>query len=394
MLRILSQTIKVKAFAPLTPARSTFSTTSIIRTMSVANLKDLKTTVNPSLVLKQAHEIVFEDRPIPTLPDPHYVKLNIKKTGICGSDVHYFTHGSIGNFIVKDPMVLGHESAGIVTEVGSAVTSLKVGDKVAIEPGIPSRYSDEYKVGKYNLCPHMAFAATPPYDGTLARYYTVPEDFCVKLPENVSLEEGAMAEPLSVAVHVTRLGGVTFGSKVIVFGAGPIGLLAIATAKAYGATDIIAVDIIPSKLEVAKEMGATHTFIPSKDDSSEVSAEKIQKQVGFAPDICIEASGAQPSIQTAVHVLAPAGVLVQAGQGRDYVNFPITMVSIKELVLKGSFRYFYGDYKIAVGLIAEGKVNVKRMITHRVKFGDAVQAFELVRDGKAIKCIIDGPEDE
>ncbi len=358
-----------------------------------SNLSDLSTKVNPSLVLRKVHDIVYEDRPEPTLPDPYYVKVNIKKTGICGSDVHYWEHGSIGNFIVKDPMVLGHESAGIVTEVGSAVTTLKVGDRVAVEPGIPSRYSNEYKAGLYNLCPHMAFAATPPYDGTLARYYTVPEDFCVKLADNVSFEEAAMCEPLSVAVHVSRLGKVTFGSKVIVFGAGPIGLLTVAAAKAYGATEVIAVDIVPSKLEVAKEMGATKIFIPSKGDSSETSAEKIQKEFGFSPDVAIEASGAEASIQTAIHVLAPGGTFVQAGMGRDYVNFPITMVSIKEIEVKGSFRYYFGDYPRAAELISTGAVNVKRLITHRFRFDQAIEAFATVRDGKAIKAIIDGPED-
>ncbi|CAI4718600.1 ALS_1a_G0044760.mRNA.1.CDS.1 [Saccharomyces cerevisiae] len=179
---------------------------------------------NPAVVLEKVGDIAIEQRPIPTIKDPHYVKLAIKATGICGSDIHYYRSGGIGKYILKAPMVLGHESSGQVVEVGDAVTRVKVGDRVAIEPGVPSRYSDETKEGRYNLCPHMAFAATPPIDGTLVKYYLSPEDFLVKLPEGVSYEEGACVEPLSVGVHSNKLAGVRFGTKVVVFGAGPVGL--------------------------------------------------------------------------------------------------------------------------------------------------------------------------
>ncbi|CAI4580045.1 BFH_collapsed_G0031470.mRNA.1.CDS.1 [Saccharomyces cerevisiae] len=151
---------------------------------------------NPAVVLEKVGDIAIEQRPIPTIKDPHYVKLAIKATGICGSDIHYYRSGGIGKYILKAPMVIGHESNGQVVEVGDAVTRVKVGDRVAIEPGVPSRYSDETKEGRYNLCPHMAFAATPPIDGTLVKYYLSPEDFLVKLPEGVSYEEGRLCRTL------------------------------------------------------------------------------------------------------------------------------------------------------------------------------------------------------
>lgn len=292
-------------------------------------------------------------------------------------------------------MVLGHESAGEVVEVGSAVTSLKVGDRVAMEPGIPSRYSEEYKSGNYNLCPHMAFAATPPIDGTLARYYLLPEDFCVKLPENLSLEEGALAEPLSVGVHVARLAKIAPGDIVVVFGAGPVGLLIASCALAFGAVKVVAVDLVDSKLEFAKkELNIPYTFKPSKGDSYQQSAEKIWELLGEKPTVAVDASGAEASINTAIKVLREGGTYVQAGMGKDEVNFPIADFCGKELKATGCFRYCHGDYKLSVELMATGKVQAKKLITHRFKFKDAEKAFQTVMDGKAIKAIIDGPTDE
>lgn len=347
-------------------------------------------------MLNKINDVSFVDRPIPTITDPHYVKIKVRKTGICGSDVHYYTHGSIGHFVVTEPMVLGHESAGEIVEVGAAVKTLKVGDRVAMEPGIPSRYSDEYKSGHYNLCPHMAFAATPPYHGTLTRYYLLPEDFCVKLPENVSLEEGALAEPLSVGVHVSRLAKISPGDVVVVFGAGPVGLLIASCALAFGSTKVISVDILPHKLEMAKsELGIPYTFQPVKGDSYKESAQKIWDILGgVKPNIAIDASGAEASINTAIHVLKEGGMFVQAGMGADEVTFPIAEFCSKELQASGCFRYGYGDYKLAVEFIASGKVPVKKLITHRFKFTEAEDAFKTVMAGKAVKVIIDGPEDE
>lgn len=348
---------------------------------------------NLSFVLEGIHQVKFEDRPIPELRDPHEVLVNVRFTGICGSDVHYWEHGSIGQFIVKDPMVLGHESSGVISKIGSAVTTLKVGDRVAMEPGIPCRRCEPCKAGKYNLCEKMAFAATPPYDGTLAKYYVLPEDFCYKLPENINLQEAAVMEPLSVAVHIVRQANIAPGQSVVIFGAGPVGLLCCAVARAFGSPKIIAVDIQRGRLEFARKYAATATFEPSKVPALE-NADRIieENNLGLGADVVIDASGAEPSVHTGIHVLRPGGTYVQGGMGRSEMTFPIMATCTKELNVKGSFRYGSGDYKLAVNLVASGKVSVKELITGVVKFGNAEQAFKEVKAGKGIKTLIAGPE--
>ncbi|KAE8321244.1 D-xylulose reductase A [Aspergillus sergii] len=350
-----------------------------------------RTAQNLSFVLEGIHKVKFEDRPIPELRDAHDVLVDVRFTGICGSDVHYWEHGSIGQFVVKDPMVLGHESSGVISKVGSAVTTLKVGDHVAMEPGIPCRRCEPCKAGKYNLCEKMAFAATPPYDGTLAKYYVLPEDFCYKLPENINLQEAAVMEPLSVAVHIVKQANVAPGQSVVVFGAGPVGLLCCAVARAFGSPKVIAVDIQKGRLEFAKKYAATAIFEPSKVSALE-NAERIVNEngLGRGADIVIDASGAEPSVHTGIHVLRPGGTYVQGGMGRNEITFPIMAACTKELNVRGSFRYGSGDYKLAVNLVASGKVSVKELITGVVGFKDAEQAFHEVKAGKGIKTLIAG----
>ncbi|KAL5120421.1 hypothetical protein ACEQ8H_001711 [Pleosporales sp. CAS-2024a] len=350
--------------------------------------------LNPSFVLQAPNKVVYEDRAIPELPSPYHVIVKPKWTGICGSDVHYWVEGRIGHFVVESPMVLGHESAGIVDKVGDKVTTLQVGDGVAMEPGVPCRRCVRCKEGKYNLCPDMAFAATPPYDGTLARYYTLPEDYCYKLPENMSLEEGALIEPTAVAVHITRQASIKPGDSVVVFGAGPVGLLCCAVAKAYGAKKIVTVDINEQRLNFALQYAATDKF-----SSARVSAEENAKNLikdcnlGSGADIIIDASGAEPCIQTAIHALRMGGTYVQGGMGKPDINFPIMAMCTKELNVKGSFRYGPGDYQTAVDLVATGRISVKELITGKVKFDEAEQAFAQVKKGEGIKLLIEGPEE-
>ncbi|CCH41245.1 hypothetical protein BN7_782 [Wickerhamomyces ciferrii] len=348
---------------------------------------------NPSIVLKEKGKIVLENRPVPDLTDERSVKIAVKKTGICGSDVHYYLHGNCGTFVVKAPMVLGHESSGVIAEVGRLVTNVKVGDKVAIEPGVPSRYSEEYKNGRYNLCPDMAFAATPPYDGTLARYYIMPEDFVYKLPDHVSLEEGALVEPLSVAVHAAKRAGIKYNSNVAVFGAGPVGLLTAGAARALGAANVLVVDIFDTKLELAKNIGATHTYNSLKKGNFD---EEIIKLIGDRPDIVLEASGADIAMNNGLNLLKTGGVFVQIGMGKDDVKLPVAQMTQREIDYRGSSRYSQGDYNDAVTMIANGKIDVKQLITHRFKFKDAKTAYDnIIQNGKdVVKTIIDGPEDE
>jgi len=192
-------------------------------------------------VLEKVLKVSFEDCPVPTLaPGCTEALIQIKQTGICGSDVHYYSHGSIGKFVVTSLMVLGHESSGVVVAVGSGCKSLKVGDRVPLEQGVPCRQCTACKVGVYNICADMAFATTPPFDGTLCKYYKLAEDFCYKLPADISYEEGALIEPLAVAVHICRQATIIPGSTVVVFGAGPVGLLCAAVARSFGAISLVA----------------------------------------------------------------------------------------------------------------------------------------------------------
>ena len=291
-------------------------------------------------------------------------------------------------------MVLGHESSGVVEKVGCKVKALKVGDRVTLEPGEPCRRCDACKAGKYNLCPSMAFAATPPYDGTLAKYYRMPEDLCYRLPDSMTLEQGALVEPLSVAVHLVRQAQIFPGASAVIFGAGPIGLLSCAVAKAFGAVKVIAVDIQPNRLDFARRFEATASFLPDKGTSLENAKRLIaENDLGDGADIVIDASGAAASINTGIHVLHPGGTYVQGGMGRDEVNFPITAACTKELNIRGSFRYSSGDYKLAVQLIASQQVKAQELITDVLKFEDAEQAFQQAKTGSGIKILIAGPVD-
>ncbi|KAI1361172.1 GroES-like protein [Xylaria arbuscula] len=357
---------------------------------------DPKTASNLSFILNKPQDVEFKSRPPPTLQSPHDVLVAINYTGICGSDVHYWVHGAIGHYVVKDPMVLGHESAGTVVEVGSSVSSLQPGDRVALEPGYPCRRCAPCLSGKYNLCPEMRFAATPPIDGTLTGFWTAPADFCYKLPDNVSLQEGALIEPLAVAVHIVRQAGVSPGQSVVVMGAGPVGLLCAAVARAFGATTVVSVDIVESKLAFARDFCSTHTYssqrIAAPENAANIRA--LAPNLAGGADVVIDASGAEPSIQTSLHTVRNGGTYVQGGMGRDEITFPIMALCLKEVTAKGSFRYGSGDYKLAVELVASGKVEVKKLISGVVDFQDAESAFKKVKEGEVIKILIAGPNEK
>jgi len=308
-------------------------------------------------------------------------------------------------------MVLGHESAGIVSKVGPNVRHLQVGDRVAMEPGAICKKCELCKAGRYELCPDIVFAATPPNDGTLGRYYLLPADLAYPLPENISLEEGAMMEPLAVGVHsVANLGGLRANQAIAVFGCGPVGLLCMAVAKALGASRIIGVDIIPSRLEFAKQYAATHTYLPLKPEEGEDKIEysrrnaaHMKKQLDItdrgsgAIDLVIDASGAEASIQTGIYIAKAGGTFVQVGMGNPNVTMNISLIIFKELNYKGSFRYGPGDFPLAISLVSKGKIDLKPLVTHRFSFEEAIIAFKATRSGKGddgkgvIKAIISGP---
>jgi len=339
---------------------------------------------NIALVLHKIDDLRLEPFPVRE-PNDGEVLLDMQSVGICGSDVHYWKRGCIGDFIVREPMVLGHESAGRVIKLGPNVKHLKEGDRVTIEPGVPCRRCDFCKGGRYNLCADVVFLATPPVHGSIARYHTHAADFCFKLPDHVSYEEGAFCEPLSVGVHACRRAGVTIGSRVLITGAGPIGLVSMMAAKAMGADTTIITDISQSRLDFAKKMGATYTVLAASDPQQ--TAQQITETLGSMPNISIECSGAEPSIQTTFYATISGGVVVLVGLGRPLASLPIVNAAIREIDIRGVFRYA-NCYPAALSLIASGRIDVKPLITHRYNITEAVQAFEMAESGQAIKVMI------
>jgi D-xylulose reductase len=303
-------------------------------------------------------------------------------------------------------IVMGHEASGTIHSIGKAVRSVKVADRVAIEPGTPCRLCKTCKFGTYNLCRNMRFAAAPgPPDtqGTLSKYFRIAEDFVYKIPDELGLDEAALVEPLAVAVHAVKLGDVRSGETVVVMGSGTIGLLCAAVARQFGAHRIIIVDILERKLEFAASYLNCETFCSSTDITAEENAEQLMKKFdlveygidtfGGRIDTVIEASGAESSIETGIHIVRPGGKYVQTGLGTPKITFPIVAMSQKELQMRGCFRYGAGDYELAVGYLKRGLINVKPLISTVTPFEEATKAWERTARGEGIKNLIQGVSD-
>ncbi|XP_038072107.1 sorbitol dehydrogenase-like isoform X2 [Patiria miniata] len=334
---------------------------------------------NLSAVMKKKGELVLENTPIP-LPGTEEVQIRVSAVGICGSDNHYLEHGGIGPFRVTSPVILGHEPAGVVCALGEGVTSLQVGDRVAIEPGVPCRMCSYCKEGRYNLCPDIVFCANKPTRGFMRRFSCHNADFCHKLPDHVSLEEGAILEPLSVAIHACRRAEICLGSRVLIMGAGAIGLLSMLTAKAMGATRLIVTDVVQDRLDFAKKLGAHHALRVDTRDAEEM-ARRVEAALGCKPEISIECSGAEPSIQTGTYATRSGGVLVLVGNGSTpTVNLPLVNAAVREVDIRCCFRYV-NCYPLALEMIASGKVDAKPLITHHFPLEKTLEAFETSRTG-------------
>ncbi|XP_035642750.1 sorbitol dehydrogenase-like [Oncorhynchus keta] len=341
---------------------------------------------NLSVVLHSQGDLRLEQRPIPE-PGPNEVLLQMHSVGICGSDVHYWQNGRIGDFVVKKPMVLGHEAAGRVVKVGSAVKNLKEGDRVAVEPGVPREMDEFFKSGKYNLSPTIFFCATPPDDGNLCRFYKHSANFCYKLPDNVTYEEGALIEPLSVGIHACRRAGVTLGSSVLICGAGPIGLVCLLVAKAMGASQVVISDLSADRLVMAKELGADFPLTVKREDGPEELAKRVEGMLEAQPHITIECTGVESSVQTAIYATRPGGVVVLVGLGAAMTTIPLLNAALREVDIRGVFRYC-NTWPMAIAMLASKKVNVAPLVTHRFPLEQAVQAFETTRQGQGVKIML------
>ncbi len=325
---------------------------------------------NTAAFLTELEKIEFKEVEVPKIKADE-VLVKMEAIGVCGSDVHYYSHGKIGDFIVKFPFILGHECAGTIVETGADVKNLKVGDRVALEPGVPCGSCEFCLTGKYNLCPDVRFFATPPYDGCLMNYVAHPAQFAFKLPDNVSSVEGALVEPLAIGINAALTGGVKLGDTVVIFGSGCIGLVSLLASKAYGATQVIIVDVIEKRLAVAKGMGA----ITLNAKECDVLAEIKKLTDGKGAQVVIDCAGTNTTICQTVHVAKAGGTIVWVGLACDSVNgLNIGPISTKELTIKSIFRY-KNLYPTTIAAIADGKININGIVSDKYKFEDTPKAF-------------------
>ena len=338
-------------------------------------------------VLHKAADLRVEQVPMPQITEPDQVLVKIGAVGICGSDLHWYEQGRVGTIVLTDPLIIGHESAGEVVEVGEEVVGLKPGDRVAIEPGYTCRRCEYCKSGRYNLCRDLPFLGSPPGDGAFCQYVAWPYDFLFKLPDELSLEEGAMMEPMAVSMRAVRLIGVRAGDTVAVIGAGPIGLTTLQAAKAHGATQIIVSDVIPFRLAVAERLGATEVINAAQADVPEAVKELTD---GRGVDAAFECVGLSQTISDAIESARPAGRVQLVGMGPESVDdFPIWSIMENELTVIGLFRYA-NAYPPSIAAAQAGLVDVKSLITHRFSLDELPEAIAWVSEHKAevIKAIV------
>jgi L-iditol 2-dehydrogenase len=330
-------------------------------------------------VLHRPGELVIEERPRP-VPGPDEVLVRVNAVGVCGSDVHYFEHGRIGRFVVDAPLVLGHEAGGIIEAVGSEVKSRFPGQRVSLEPGVPDLTCAYCLTGHYNLCPNMRFFATPPIDGAFSEYVTVHAAFAHPVPESVSDDAAALLEPLSVGIWACRKAQVTAGSRVLITGAGPIGLVAIQTALAFGATEVYVSDVNAHRLGLARELGATHAI-----DAATTSLADLQA----APTVLLECSGVPAVVADGIRALDRAGRAVLVGMGpQEMLPLPVSAIQEKELEVTGTFRYA-NTWPTAIALVSSGRVDLDRLVTGHYKLDDVESALQAARrDPHAVKAIV------
>ncbi len=328
-------------------------------------------------VLLAPRVLEVQERPVPAL-DPDQVLVEVAAVGVCGSDVHFWHDGRLGDWVVDEPLVLGHESGGRIVAVGRDVDPARIGERVSIEPQRPTPFSRETLEGRYNLDPHMRFYATPGVDGAFAQYVAIQSHFAWHVPDEVSDDAAALMEPLSVAVATAQKAAVTVGSRVLVTGAGPIGVLVAQVARAYGASEVVMSDISADRRAEALRFGATHVVDPLAEDVG---------SLGLDVDVFVDASGAAPAVQGGVRAVRPAGRVVLVGMGAAEIALPIPVIQNRELLVTGVFRYA-NTWPTAIELVRSGKVDVDSMVTGHFGLEEVGAAFASANSPGVLKSVV------
>lgn len=310
--------------------------------------------------------------------DADQVLVRIESVGVCGSDVHYFREGRIGDFVVEAPLILGHEASGVIVAVGSAVAPARIGERVAIEPQRACRLCPQCKRGRYNLCVNIEFYATPPIDGAFAEYAAIQADYAFRIPDGMSLDAAALCEPLSVGVWSNQKAGTAPGSRILIAGAGPIGIVAAQVARAFGASEVIVTDPVAERRATVLRFGASQVIDPVAED---VGA------LGLEVDAFIDASGAPSAVRAGIRALGPGGRAVLVGMGADDVNLPVSRIQGRELVVTGVFRYA-NTWPIAIGLAASERVDLDALVTGHFGLDQVEAAFTATAEPATLKVMV------
>ncbi|MCD8370967.1 MAG: NAD(P)-dependent alcohol dehydrogenase [Clostridiales bacterium] len=330
-------------------------------------------------VMTDLRKVEIQQREVPQ-PAPGEVLVKTEYVGICGSDLHYYESGRIGDFIVKTPFVLGHEAAGTVVEVGTGVTQLKVGDRVALEPGKTCGVCEMCKSGKYNLCEKVQFFATPPVDGVFQEYVAHEAGLCFKLPDAVSSMEGALIEPLAVGIHAANQGGAHLGQTAVVTGAGCIGLVSLLALKAMGVSKVIVADIVEKRLQKALELGADAVINGSREDTV---ARILELTGGNGQDLGIETAGTDITAGQLIRASKRGGTIVQVGYSASgNMTLPMGAALDKEITIKTVFRY-RNIYPMAIEAVASGRIAIKNIVTNEFELDDIQNALDACVNNKA-----------
>ncbi|RJL03963.1 NAD(P)-dependent alcohol dehydrogenase [Paracoccus aestuarii] len=331
-----------------------------------------------SLVLERKGQLSLREIALDQPMGPGDVRIAVHTVGICGSDVHYYTHGRIGPFVVEAPMILGHEASGTVTEVGAEVTHLKPGDRVCMEPGIPDPSSRASKMGIYNVDPAVRFWATPPVHGCLTSHVVHPAAFTYRLPDAVSFAEGAMVEPFAIGMQAALRARIQPGDIAMVLGAGPIGMMTALAALAGGCAKVLVADLAQPKLDIIGAYPGIETVNIRDMPAGRAIAQATD---GWGADVVFECSGAAPAVLGLPALARPGGAVVLVGMPVDPVPMDIVGLQARELRVETVFRYA-NVYDRAIALIAAGRIDLKPLISDTVDFEDAVAAFDRAAEGR------------